>query len=163
MKWIKWNEGKEKKEVELTIHKRVEDHFTLKYGVLGINTRSISSGAQYVTLDSKIKCLSLAVYLLAIPPIKLKLELHIRWGLLIAKHLDQSLWSTNQKYWAAVMCNLLHSLWRCTTMLRDVPATAVRTNLVQKNQFPELNRNMLTFSQYIAVSGVKCWALSEML
>jgi hypothetical protein len=53
MKWIKWNEGKEKKEVELTIHKRVEDHFTFKYGVLGINTTSISSGAQYVTLDSK--------------------------------------------------------------------------------------------------------------
>jgi hypothetical protein len=72
-------------------NKRVEDHFTFKYGVLGINTTSISSGAQYVTLDSKIKCLSLAVFFLAIPPIKLKLELHIRWGLLIAKHLDQSL------------------------------------------------------------------------
>jgi hypothetical protein len=31
------------------------------------------------------------------------------WGLLIANHLDQSLWSTNQKYWAAVKSNLLHS------------------------------------------------------
>jgi hypothetical protein len=31
------------------------------------------------------------------------------WGLLIANHLDQSLWSTNQKYWAAVRSNLLHS------------------------------------------------------
>jgi hypothetical protein len=56
--------------VELTIDKRIEDHFTLKYEALGINTRSISNGAQYVTLDSKIKCLSLAVFFLAIPPIK---------------------------------------------------------------------------------------------
>jgi hypothetical protein len=31
------------------------------------------------------------------------------WGLLKANHLDQSLWSTNQKYWAAVKSNLLHS------------------------------------------------------
>jgi len=30
------------------------------------------------------------------------------WGLLIENHLDQSLWSTNQKYWVAVMSNLLH-------------------------------------------------------
>jgi hypothetical protein len=30
------------------------------------------------------------------------------WGLLIANYLDQSLWSTNQKYWAAVRSNLLH-------------------------------------------------------
>jgi len=75
--------------VELTIDKRIEDHFTLKYGVLGINTRSISNVAQYVTLDSKLKCLSLAVFFLAIPPIKLKLL--IRGGLLIANHLDQSL------------------------------------------------------------------------
>ncbi len=84
-------EGKEKKKVELAIDKRIEDHFTLKYGVLGINTRSISNGAQYVTLDSKIKCLRLAVFLLAIPPIKHKLELHIRGEVLIANHLDQSL------------------------------------------------------------------------
>ncbi len=83
--------GKGKKKVELTIDKRIEDHFTLKYGVLGIYTRSISNGAQYVTLGSKIKCLSLAVFFLAIPPIKLKLELHIRGGLLIANHLAQSL------------------------------------------------------------------------
>jgi hypothetical protein len=29
--------------------------------------------------------------------------------LLVANHLDQSLWSTNQKYWAAVRLYLLHS------------------------------------------------------
>ncbi len=107
---MKWGERKKKK-VELIIDKRIEDQFTLKYGVLGINTKSIYNSAQYVTLESKIKCLSLAVFLLAIPPIQLKLELHIRGELLIANHLNQSLWSTNQKYWAAVRCNLLHSLW----------------------------------------------------
>ncbi len=31
------------------------------------------------------------------------------WELLIANHLDQSLWSTNQKFWAAVRSNLLLS------------------------------------------------------
>jgi hypothetical protein len=31
------------------------------------------------------------------------------WGLLIANRLDQSLWLTNEKYWAAVRSNLLHS------------------------------------------------------
>jgi hypothetical protein len=31
------------------------------------------------------------------------------WGLLIGNHLDQSLWSTNQKYWAAVRSKFLHS------------------------------------------------------
>jgi hypothetical protein len=30
------------------------------------------------------------------------------WGLLIANHMDQSLWSTNQKCWAALRSNLLH-------------------------------------------------------
>ncbi len=30
-------------------------------------------------------------------------------GLLIANHLDESLWSTNQKYWAAVRSCLVHS------------------------------------------------------
>jgi len=54
----------------------------------------MSTGAQYVTLDSKIKCLSLAVFFWATSPIKL--ELHIRGGLVIANHRDQSL--TNQKY-----------------------------------------------------------------
>jgi hypothetical protein len=34
-------------------------------------TKSISTGAHYVTLDNKIKCLRLAVFILATPPIKL--------------------------------------------------------------------------------------------
>jgi hypothetical protein len=45
----------------------------------------------------------------ATPPIKLKLHIHGR--LLIPNHLGQSLWSTNEKYWAAIRCNLLHTFW----------------------------------------------------
>jgi hypothetical protein len=45
----------------------------------------------------------------ATPPIKLKLGQHIYWGLLIANHLDQSLWWANEKHWAAVRLYVLHS------------------------------------------------------
>jgi hypothetical protein len=34
-------------------------------------TKSISATAQYVTMDNKIKCIRLAVFVLATPPIKL--------------------------------------------------------------------------------------------
>jgi len=68
---------------------------------------TISTGTQYVTLDNKIKCLNLAVFLLGNPTDKTVTA--YTWKLLIANHLDQSLWSTNQKYWAAVSSNLLHS------------------------------------------------------
>ncbi len=50
-------------------------------------------------------------FFLATPPIKLKVEPNIHGVLLIANHLDQSRWWTNQKYWTAVRCNLLHSFW----------------------------------------------------
>jgi hypothetical protein len=57
------------------VHER-EDHWTLNMSkcmffmcvillvLLVLSTKSISNGAQYVTLDSKIKCLSLAVLFL---------------------------------------------------------------------------------------------------
>jgi hypothetical protein len=69
-------------------------------------SKSSSTGAQYVTLDNKIKCLSLAVLFLATPPVTGTAYI---WGLLIANHLDQSLWSTNPKYWAAVRSKFLYS------------------------------------------------------
>jgi hypothetical protein len=46
-------------------------------------------------------------FFLATPPKKTVTA--YTWGQLIANHLDQSLWSTNQKYWVAVRSNLLHS------------------------------------------------------
>jgi hypothetical protein len=70
------------------------------------------------------------------------------WGLLIANHLDQSLWSSNQKYWAAVRSILIlffGGTQLCCALLHD---------LVQKNQFPEVNWHIFTFSQSILLSGV---------
>jgi len=52
--------------------------------------KTISNGAPYVTLDSKIKYLSLALVFLAIPLIKLKL--HIDGRLLIENHLPKIQW-----------------------------------------------------------------------
>jgi len=65
-------------------------------------SNSISTGAQYITLDNKIKCLRLATN-------KTVIGTAYTWGLLIANYLDQSLWSTNQKYWVVVRSNLLRS------------------------------------------------------
>jgi len=52
--------------------------FNTSYFLLGVyvsplreTPKSISTGSQYVTLDNKIKCLSLAVLFFATPPIKL--------------------------------------------------------------------------------------------
>jgi hypothetical protein len=82
-------------------------------------SKSISTSTQYVTLDNQIKCLSLGFYILGSPTNKTVTGTAYMWGLLIANHLDQSAWSTNQKYWAAVGSNLLHTLlfWRCTPVL----------------------------------------------
>ncbi len=52
---------------------------------------------------------SIVLYSLAIPPLKLKLGQQIGEGLLIANHLDESLWWANQKHWAAVRSYFLHS------------------------------------------------------
>jgi hypothetical protein len=92
-----------------------------------------------------IKCLSLAFFFLGNP--NNKTETAYTWGPLIENHLDQSLWPTNQKHWAVVRCNLLHSFWRCTTVLRLLSARASCTNLVKENQFLQLNQHILTFSQ----------------
>jgi hypothetical protein len=53
----------------------------------------------------------LVMYPFATPPIKLKLGKQILGGLLITNHLDQSLWWSNQKHWAAVRSYLLHNFF----------------------------------------------------
>jgi hypothetical protein len=45
----------------------------------------------------------------ATPPIKPKLVEQIGGGLLIANHLDESLWWANQKHWVSVRSYLVHS------------------------------------------------------
>jgi hypothetical protein len=60
--------------------------------ISGFRTYSISTGAQYVTLDNKIKCLSLAGFFsFGNPNDKTGTGTAYTWELLIANHLDQSL------------------------------------------------------------------------
>jgi len=83
---------------------------------------SISSSAQYVTLRKYISHPSLVLYCFATPPIKLKRGQQIDGVLLITNHLNQLLWWTNQKYWAAVRSYLLHSFLQGHTA--DAPSTS---------------------------------------
>jgi len=64
---------------------------TLRYKVNLTDAKSISSGAQYVTVRKYISHPSLVMYSFATPPIKLKLVEQIGGGLLIANRLDQLL------------------------------------------------------------------------
>jgi hypothetical protein len=87
------------------------------------------------------------LFVLATPPIKLKVT--YTWGTTNSKPLDK----LSQKYWAAVSQSgpIYYTLFFClevhTFVLRLLLATASSTNLVRKNQFPELNRHILSFSQ----------------
>jgi hypothetical protein len=77
---------------------------------------SISSCAQYATLCKKLSHPS-SMYSFTTPPIKLKLVQQIGGELLIANHLDKSLWWANQKHWATVRSYLLYFFvqgWRCS-------------------------------------------------
>jgi len=60
-------------------------------------TKSIPTGAQYVSLRKYFSHPSLVMYSFATQPIKLKLRQQIGGGLVIANHLDQSLSSANHK------------------------------------------------------------------
>jgi hypothetical protein len=53
--------------------------------------KSISTGAQYMTLRKYFSHPSLVMYSSATPPIKLKLGQQIGGGRLIANHMDESL------------------------------------------------------------------------
>ncbi len=73
------------------------------------SSKSIFRSDQYVTLQKNFSHPSLVIYFFPTLPIKLKLGLQIGGRLLIANHLDQSLWLANQKQGAAVRSYLLHS------------------------------------------------------
>jgi hypothetical protein len=85
------------------------------------------------------------------------------WELLIANHVDQSLWLTNQKYWAAIRSNLLHSFLEVHNCVAPFTSHRKLHKLGAENQFPELNRHILTFLQYILLSGAAYWTPLEML
>jgi hypothetical protein len=115
-------------------------------------SKSISSGAKYVTLQKKISHPSSVMYSFATPQIKLKLGEQIGGGLLITNHLDQSLWWANQKHWAAVRSYLLHSFFcMCIALLTFLWTTATCAIMMSQNYFPESNRHMLEFLHPILV------------
>jgi hypothetical protein len=103
---------------------------------------SISSCAQYVTLRKKLSHPSLLMYSFTTPLIKLKLVQQIGGELLIANHLDQSLW------WANVSQYQLDHIYytfscRCTALLRWLKAMATCAIMQSQNNFPDPNRHVL--------------------
>jgi len=73
--------------------------------------KSISKGAQYVTLDSKIKCLSLAFGFFGNPTNKTETGTAYTRGTTNSKPPGPIIVIDQDKNWAAVRCNLLHSFW----------------------------------------------------
>ncbi len=73
------------------------------------------------------------------PPIKLKLGPQVRGGLLVANHLDQSLWWDNQKHEKQFDHTYYTLFYNCTALLRLLPATATCAIMLSQNHFPEPN------------------------
>jgi hypothetical protein len=69
----------------------------MKVMVWYLVNKSISSSAQYLTLQKHFSHLSLVIYFFPTPPIKLKLGLQVGGRPLIATHLDQSNYLANQQ------------------------------------------------------------------
>ncbi len=97
------------------------------------------------------------------PPIKLKGGQHICGELLIANHLDQSLWCAHLKHWEEVRSYLLHSVLQVQSIAVPFISQCKLYIMLCQNQFPELNRHILTFLHPIMLCRITYWALLEML
>jgi hypothetical protein len=75
-----------------------------------------------------------------------------KWELLIANHLDKSLWLSNHRQGAHIIFIKLFSR-SCTALLHFLPASANQTNMQEKNHCHEPNQHMLTFLHPINVQG----------
>ncbi len=124
-----------------------------KYYGIWIKALSISTGAQYVTLDNS----KFSFFFFGNPTNQTVTGTAYTWELLIANHLDESLWSSNQKYWAAVRSNLLDSFLEVHTCVE--PFTS------QGKQRPISWAKLAHFDFFaiILLSGVTYWAPVEML
>jgi len=102
-------------------------------------------------------------------------HLHRQWcslveqiggGLLIANHLDQSLWWANQKHWVAIRSYLLHSFLQ-VHRAAAAPFTSHGNlhNYAEPNHFPEPNQqqHMLDFLHPILLCRITYRAPLEML
>jgi hypothetical protein len=103
------------------------------------------------------------MYSFPTPPKQLKPGQQIGEGLLIANHLDQSLWCANQKHWVAVRSYSLHFFFRCKALLNHLPATGnLHHNAVTK-PFSWAKPHVLDFLHliYYAESHTgHCWRWS---
>jgi hypothetical protein len=129
------------------------------------HAKSISSGAQYVTLRKYFSHPSLVMYSFATSRIKLKLGQQFGGGLLIANHLDQLLWWANQKHISEhQLDHIYYTLFcRCTAVLRLLPATATSAIMLSQNHFRGPNWHMLDFLHPILMCRIAYWAPLEML
>jgi len=109
-------------------------------------TKSISSGAQYVILWKYCSHPSLVMYSFATPPIKPKLGQQIGGGLLIANHLDESLWWANQKHWVPVRSYLLHSYLQVHSAAVPFTSHGNTQNYVEPKRFSEAKLAYFEFS-----------------
>ncbi len=107
----------------------------------------------------------LVIYFFAIPPIKLKLLVQQSGGgLLIANHLDQSLWWPNHKHWARVRSHLLHSFQQVRKVV--APFTSYRklcNHAEPKPIFLSQIGIFLTFLHLILLCRITNWTPLEML
>ncbi len=119
-------------------------------------SKCISSGAQYVTPRQYFSHPSLVMYSFATPPIKPKLGQKIGGRLLIANHLNQSLWWANQKTLSSSKIRFI-TLFSCCCALYQ-PQQHMQLCWAAKNQFPESNRHMLDFLYPIVLCRITYWA-----
>jgi hypothetical protein len=98
--------------------------------------KSISNGAQYVTLQKYFSHPSLVIYFLSTPTIKLMLGYQIGGGLLIANHLDQSLIRNTEQQ---VKSYFVHSFLQVCKLLRPLLATTHSAITLSPKHFPESN------------------------
>jgi hypothetical protein len=103
---------------------------------------------------------SLVIYSFATPPIKRKLVEQIGGGLLIANHLDQSLWWANQKHWVAIRSYLLHSFPQVHSVIAPFTSCNNLCNYAKPNQ------HMLEFLRPILlcrITTIVPWLLQHKL
>ncbi len=118
-----------------------------------------------MTLQNYFSHPSLVIYFLATPSIKLKLGQRKGERLLIANHLDQSLWCANHEPWAVVVVRsyLLHSFLQVRRVVAPfLLATAMCTIMRSQNHFLEPNRHTLDFLHPILLCTITYEAPLEM-
>jgi hypothetical protein len=121
--------------------------FSGKFTAIVTLSKSISSGDQYVTLQKYFSHLSIVLFTFLEPhPYYWNSDSKQVGRLLIANHLDQSLWWVNQKHWEAVRSYFLHTFLQVHIVAAPFTAIANCAIMLRQNYFPEPNRPYVHFS-----------------